>query len=123
MADPGWVPARIACGRGGRGLGGGARRREAEGESPEAIARDLVQRRNALKQRFRADDDPGVVALMEQRNRLKYGDPIGPDADWRFRKYGSWAAGIAAACRPARRTEERRVGQEGVDQGREWWPQ
>src|SRR3546814_20470384 len=115
MADPGWVPARIACGRGGRGLGGGARRREAEGESPEAIARDLVQRRNALKQRFRADDDPGVVALMEQRNRLKYGDPNGPNADWLFRKYGSWEAVIAAS------SEERRVGKECVSTCRYRW--
>src|SRR3546814_5413283 len=104
MADPRWVPARIAYEREVRALAGEARSREAEGESPEAIARDLVQRRNALKQRFRADDDPGVVALMEQRNRLKYGDPIGPDADWLFRKYGSWEAVIAAACRP--RSEE-----------------
>ncbi|MCM8729429.1 hypothetical protein ACFO8O_00410 [Hephaestia sp. GCM10023244] len=102
MADPRWVAARIAYEREVRALAGEARRRKTDGESLEVIARDLVTRRNALKQRFRAGDDPAIVALMEQRNRLKYGDPIGPDADWLFRKYGSWEAVIAAACRPAR---------------------
>ena len=102
MPDPRWVPARVAYEREVRALAVEARRRRADGEPVEAIARDLVVQRNAIKQRFRAEDDPILVALMEQRNRKKYGDPTGPDADWLFRKYGSWEAVIDAACRPAR---------------------
>lgn len=73
----------------------------AAGHGDEAIARALVQRRNALKVEFRADDDPRIVTLIEARNRARYGDPIGPDAEYLFVKYGNWASVIAAACRPA----------------------
>jgi len=85
--------------------------RRAAGWTDEAIARELVARRNALKSAARAFDEPAIVALMEARNSAKYGDPIGPDADWFFRKYGSWSAVIAAACRPAdlSRSLERRI--------------
>lgn len=72
------------------------------GWSEEAIARDLVSARNALKQAVRAEDDPGIVALLEARNRAKYGDPVGPNAEWLRARYGSWAEVIDAACRPAR---------------------
>lgn len=71
------------------------------GHSDEAIARIVVERRNALKMAFREADDPAIVLLMEARNMAKYGNPIGPNADYLFRKYGDWKLVIAAACRPA----------------------
>ena len=72
------------------------------GLDDEAVARELVFARNELKRRARHDDDPEDVRLMEARNLARYGDPLGPPPEWLFRKYGSWAAVIDAACRPAR---------------------
>ena len=69
-------------------------------DEPE-VARTLVQRRNAIKRSFRDSDPPEIVQLMEARNLAKYGDPLGPDAEWLFAKYGSWRLVIEAACRPA----------------------
>jgi hypothetical protein len=43
-----------------------------------------------------------IVRLMEARNRARYGNPLGPDADQLFAKYGSWRGVVDAACRPAR---------------------
>lgn len=84
-----------------RGLRAVADAMLSEGIEPEMVARRLVDLRNALKARFRAQDDPAIVAVMEQRNRLKYGHPLGPDADALFERYGLWEAVLAAACRPA----------------------
>ena len=74
----------------------------AEGTSEEAIARDVVNRRNQIKVEFRKGDPPNLVAEMERINKAKYGHPVGPTADELFRKYGNWADVIAAACRPSR---------------------
>jgi len=71
------------------------------GVSVEAVARQLVNRRNALKVAARAFDDPLVIRVLERRNLLKYGNPIGPNADQLFVKYGGWEAVIAAAGRHA----------------------
>jgi len=84
-----------------RELRGEAERLLAEGVSEEAVARRLVRRRNELKHEARLADDRAVVSLMERRNLLKYGDPLGPGPDWLRRKYGSWQGVIDAACRPA----------------------
>lgn len=73
-----------------------------EGKSVEEVARNLVRMRNELKAAFRELDPPALVAVMEQRNKMKYGHPLGPDADWLFDKYGSWELVIEAACRPLR---------------------
>ena len=75
-------------------------RLEAKGE--EEIARTLVAMRNEFKRTFRAFDPPAAVTLMERRNRAKYGDPLGPNADWFYKRYGNWDLVVAAACRPAR---------------------
>ncbi len=77
-----------------------ALKREAKGD--EEIARTLVAMRNGLKKNFRAFDPPAAVALMERRNQAKYGDPLGPNADWFYKRCGSWALVVDAACRPAR---------------------
>ncbi len=71
------------------------------GWSEEAIARHCVARRNMVKQAARADDPADVVTMMAARNLRKYGDPVGPGADWFFAKYGSWAEVIEAAFRTA----------------------
>jgi hypothetical protein len=77
-------------------------RLRARGWTEQRVARALVDRRNRLKIASRKRDDAGAVAAMEARNIAKYGNSIGPDADALHRKYGSWAAVIEAACRPAR---------------------
>lgn len=73
----------------------------AGGAGDEEVAGIMVARRNDIKRQFRAADDPELVALMEARNRAKYGHPVGPGPDWLFEKYGSWKQVIEAACRPA----------------------
>ena len=85
-----------------RALANLAVRLRARGWTEQEVARALVDRRNRLKLRARALDDPADVALMEIRNRAKYGNPLGPNADMLYRKYKSWAAVIEAACRPGR---------------------
>ena len=79
-----------------------ADKRLVEGADEESVARELIDLRNKLKAQYREYDDTRVVRLMELRNLQKYGHPLGPDADWLFRKYGNWNAVISAACRSAR---------------------
>jgi hypothetical protein len=85
-----------------RNLRGCAEKLAADGWAEEAIARELVSRRNELKRAARMHDDPQIVALMNARNLVRYGDPIGPTADQLLARYGSWRAVIDAACRHAR---------------------
>lgn len=92
---------RIAYQRAVRALAEDAEVLRAAGQSDGAIARAPVARRNALKAAFRERESPALVALIEARNLAKYGDPVGPDADYLFARYGDWGAVIAAACRPA----------------------
>nr|WP_294171091.1 hypothetical protein [uncultured Sphingomonas sp.] len=73
-----------------------------EGWGDERIARELVERRNMLKLEFRRFDSPEVLVLIEARNRAKYGNAVGPDAEGLLRRYGSWAEVIGAACRPSK---------------------
>ena len=84
-----------------RALAAEAEALRAAGADDESVARHLVQLRNELKRKYRSEDDPAIVALMERRNLAKYGHGLGPDADWLFRRYGSSAEVLAAACRPA----------------------
>jgi hypothetical protein len=62
----------------------------ASGSSDEDIARVLVQMRNAAKVTTRGLSNPEDVAVWEARNVAKYGDPIGPTADYQYARYGSW---------------------------------
>jgi hypothetical protein len=94
--------AREAYERAVADLAAVALRLHENGLSAEEIARDVVRRRNELKQAFRAEDPADAVALMERRNIAKYGHRLGPTADQQFARYGSWANVIAAACRPSR---------------------
>ncbi|MFC9243741.1 hypothetical protein ACFT7S_06705 [Streptomyces sp. NPDC057136] len=70
-----------------------------EGRSDEEIARVLVNMRNEAKDITRAGMSPDAVALLEARNMVKYGNPLGPTADQQFAKYGSWDKVIDAATR------------------------
>ena len=71
----------------------------ADGRSEEEIARKLVQMRNEAKDVTRAGMSPDDVRRLEERNREKYGNPLGPTADQLFVKYGSWRAVSDAAGR------------------------
>ena len=71
------------------------------GESPEAVARAAIAIRNALKVQFREGLPPAVIFEMERRNLSKYGDMIGPTAEWLLEKYGNWEEVAKAAARPA----------------------
>jgi hypothetical protein len=82
-----------------RALAFHAERLRNEGVSLDQIARDCVQRRNQLKARYRFGLPKSVIASLESRNLLRYGDPLGPTADSLLRKYGSWEAVISASCR------------------------
>ncbi len=68
----------------------------ARGEDAAIVACHLVVRRNALKREFRIGLDPVVLALVEARNLMKYGDPIGPSATRLGSLYESWEAVIRA---------------------------
>jgi hypothetical protein len=70
------------------------------GFSEEAVARSLVDRRNQLKHEYRARTEPDFIRVIEARNRLRYGNPLGPGVEALLNRYGSWRAIIAAAARP-----------------------
>jgi hypothetical protein len=69
------------------------------GASDEDIARTLNGLRNQAKVVTRALMNPDDVPALEARNMAKYGDPIGPSADYLFERYGSWQSVIDAAYR------------------------
>ncbi|MGY1433869.1 hypothetical protein [Streptomyces reniochalinae] len=71
----------------------------AEGRSEEDIARTLVRMRNDAKDITRAGMSSEEVKRLEERNRDKYGNPLGPTADQLHAKYGSWKAVSDAATR------------------------
>ncbi|MDI3424310.1 hypothetical protein, partial [Streptomyces luteolus] len=79
----------------------GRRRCELEraGASPETVARELVRMRNEAKDIARAGMTPAQVAALEERNRKKYGNPLGPTADQLHTKYGSWEEVVESAGR------------------------
>ncbi|MFJ7494358.1 hypothetical protein ACIQZB_24655 [Streptomyces sp. NPDC097727] len=69
----------------------------ADSRSDKGIARVLVAMRNEAKDITCAGMSPEAVKALEARNMAQYGNPLGPTADQRFAKYGSWAAVIDAA--------------------------
>ncbi|MGD6747734.1 hypothetical protein ACOKM3_38530 [Streptomyces sp. BH106] len=77
-------------------------RMRAEGRSPEEIARRLVDMRNDAKEITRAGMTPEEVRVLEARNMVKYGNPLGPTADQLHAKYGSWEKVADAATRTSR---------------------
>ncbi|MFZ3598555.1 hypothetical protein [Streptomyces sp. BH104] len=74
----------------------------AEGHTPEGIARHLVDMRNDAKEITRAGMTPEEVRVLEARNLVKYGNPLGPTADQLHAKYGSWEKVADAATRTSR---------------------
>ncbi|MGW1819253.1 hypothetical protein ACWCQM_37580 [Streptomyces sp. NPDC002125] len=69
------------------------------GASEEEIAGELVDMRNQAKEITRAGMTPEEVAVLERRNREKYGNPLGPTADQLYVKYGSWEKVTDASMR------------------------
>lgn len=59
-------------------LGASAR---AAGQSPQDTARMLVDMRNQLKLDYRVLSPADAVRVFEERNLLKYANPVGPSAD------------------------------------------
>lgn len=84
-----------------------AARLRSEGQSDEAIARELVSQRNTLKAEFRAGLNPEIVERISARNLAKYGDALGPSPEALLEKYGDWAAVIEAAGRHADLNKDR----------------
>ncbi|MEV7613267.1 hypothetical protein [Streptomyces sp. NPDC089799] len=71
----------------------------AAGATDEEIARELVDMRNQAKEITRAGMTPEEVRVLEERNRAKYGNPLGPTADQLYAKYGTWQQVIDASMR------------------------
>ncbi|MCX5392048.1 hypothetical protein [Streptomyces sp. NBC_00094] len=69
------------------------------GFTDEEIARELVDMRNQAKEITRAGMSPEEVRILEERNLAKYGNPLGPNADQLYAKYGSWQQVIDASMR------------------------
>ncbi|ANY70545.1 hypothetical protein BBD42_03880 [Paenibacillus sp. BIHB 4019] len=57
---------------------------KANGSSAEEIAKTVVEMRNHDKVAARKAMAAEEVVELEKRNIKKYGNPIGPDADWLF---------------------------------------
>jgi len=81
-------------------------RLRAAGQSAEEIARGFVAARNAAKvaARARMISEGGlagrvIVKVLELRNYLKYGDKIGPTAEYLLENKGTWEAVIESAMR------------------------
>ena len=81
-------------------------RMRAAGQSSERIARTVVQMRNAAKIDARAVmiQEGGfagkvIVKGLELANRIRYGNPVGPTAEWLLARKGSWDAVVSGATR------------------------
>jgi hypothetical protein len=61
-----------------------------QGLDSELIARLVVKMRNDLKKMSREFMDIAEKAPLEERNRKKYGNPVGPNADQQYARYNSW---------------------------------
>lgn len=57
---------------------------EVKGSSTEEIANTVIEMRNQDKVAARAAMPLEEVAELEKRNIKRYGNPVGPDADWLF---------------------------------------
>jgi hypothetical protein len=59
-----------------------------QGRSEQEIARIMVPRRNQAKALVRTKMKAKQVAKLEERNKARYGDPLGPTVDWMYTRYG-----------------------------------
>ncbi len=60
-----------------------------QGRSTEEIARAVSAKRNEIRLEANADD-PVKLAKVKKSNFDTYGNENGPDADFLYKKYGSW---------------------------------
>lgn len=59
-----------------------------EGRSEQEIARIMVPRRNQAKALVRTKMKAKDVRRLEERNKARYGDPLGPTVEWMHAKHG-----------------------------------
>jgi RHS repeat-associated protein len=71
-------------------------------KSMKEIAEKVTEIRNKAKVEARKFMDPKEVKKLEARNMGIYKDPVGPSAEYLFKKYGSWEAIIEASERTNR---------------------
>ena len=72
----------------------------AGGQSTPDTARMLVDMRNQLKLDYRALSPADAVKAFEERNALKYGNPLGPSADQLLLGGKTWEQIIDGAATP-----------------------
>ncbi|MCX7806594.1 MAG: hypothetical protein N3A38_15625, partial [Planctomycetota bacterium] len=78
-----------------------ADRMQAEGASPEEIARTVHEMRRAIGIKFKARTPAKELKKYLDRNLELYGDELGPSIEWLRKEAGkSWEEIIASACRP-----------------------
>ncbi|ACY97134.1 MULTISPECIES: hypothetical protein [Thermomonospora] len=59
-----------------------------EGRSEKEIAEIMVPRHNEAKALVRTKMKAKEVAKLEERNRARYGDPMGPTVEWMHAQHG-----------------------------------
>ncbi|MBA9004286.1 MULTISPECIES: hypothetical protein [Thermomonospora] len=59
-----------------------------QGRSEQEIARIMVPRRNQAKALVRTKMRAKDVRRLEERNKARYGDPLGPTVEWMHAQYG-----------------------------------
>ena len=71
----------------------------ASGVSEEQVARMLVEQRNQLKLTYREATPPELLQIIETRNSLKYGSPVGPSVEQLRAQGKSWQDIIQSSAR------------------------
>lgn len=72
-----------------------------QGISEKDVAIWAIDRRNQLKVLYRGDTSASKVREAEERNIKKYGNPIGPNAEFLQKYRGkSWSDIIKSASKP-----------------------
>lgn len=59
-----------------------------QGRPEQEIARIMVPRRNQAKALVRTKMKRREVRKLEERNRARYGDPLGPSIEWMYAQHG-----------------------------------
>jgi hypothetical protein len=83
-----------------RGLSDEAKRRLAEGQSLEKVARWAHSTRRALGEAYKNMTPPDLLQQVYARNIKRYGDPLGPSVDWLLEDGKTWEDIIKSAARP-----------------------
>lgn len=69
-----------------------------QNRSEQDIAKIMVPRRNQAKALAREKMSRKQVERLEERNRTRYGDPMGPTVQWMYERHGGdWNEVVAAS--------------------------